>query len=64
MDSLSNILSDALSGAFVNYFDYAGRAYKVIPQIDPIDNLNSEQLLDYYVTTPNGRFSLYLLLHR
>lgn len=54
MDSLSNILSAELSGAFVNYFDYAGQPYKVIPKIIPTKNVSSEQLLDYYITTPSG----------
>jgi multidrug efflux pump len=54
MESLGNILGAELSGAFVNYFDYAGQPYKVIPQIIRTQNLNSEQLLNYYLTTPSG----------
>ena len=54
MESLSNQLSAELSGAFVNYFDYAGQPYKVIPKIINSQNLNSEQILDHYITTPNG----------
>ena len=56
MESLSNMLSAELSGAFVNYFDYAGQPYKVIPKIIHTKNLNSEQLLNDYITTPDGAF--------
>ena len=48
-------LGSALGGNFVNRFNIAGRSYKVIPQIARSERLNPEQLLDLYVTGPNGQ---------
>ena len=48
-------LSAMMGGNFVNRFDIAGRAYKVIPQIKRIDRLNPDQLEDIYVTGPDGK---------
>jgi multidrug efflux pump len=47
-------LSAALGGGYVNYFSIAGRSYKVIPQVLQVDRLNSSQVLDYYIRTPDG----------
>ncbi|MBV8144660.1 MAG: efflux RND transporter permease subunit, partial [Gammaproteobacteria bacterium] len=47
-------LSAALGGGYVNYFSIAGRSYKVIPQVLQADRLNPDQVLDYYVRTPDG----------
>ena len=47
-------LSAALSGGYVNYFSIAGRSYKVIPQVLQADRLNPDQILDYYLRTPDG----------
>jgi multidrug efflux pump len=44
-----------MGGNFVNRFDIAGRAYKVIPQIKRIDRLNPHQLEEIYVTGPDGK---------
>ena len=41
-----------LGGGYVNYFDLAGRSYKVIPQVIQRERLNAEQLKDYYITRP------------
>jgi multidrug efflux pump len=48
-------VSAMLGGNFVNRFDIAGRAYKVIPQIKRVDRLNPSQLKDIYVTGPDGK---------
>ncbi|MGA2551562.1 MAG: efflux RND transporter permease subunit [Burkholderiaceae bacterium] len=47
-------LGSALGGGYVNYFSIAGRSYKVIPQVLQVNRLNPEQVLDYYIRTPNG----------
>ena len=48
-------LSAMMGGNFVNRFDIAGRAYKVIPQIKRVDRLNPHQLEHIYVTGPDGK---------
>jgi multidrug efflux pump len=48
-------LSAMFGGNFVNRFNIAGRAYKVIPQIKRAERLNPSQLEDVYVTGPNGK---------
>ncbi|HEY1582822.1 MAG TPA: efflux RND transporter permease subunit [Chthoniobacterales bacterium] len=48
-------LSAMIGGDFVNRFDIAGRAYKVIPQIKRVDRLNPDQLKNIYVTGPDGK---------
>ncbi|MCE5234187.1 MAG: efflux RND transporter permease subunit [Mizugakiibacter sp.] len=47
-------LSAALGGGYVNYFSIAGRSYRVIPQVKQVDRLNPEQVLDFYIRTPQG----------
>ncbi len=47
-------LGAALGGGYVNYFSIAGRSYKVIPQVLQVDRLNTGQVLDYYLRTPDG----------
>ncbi|NKE71663.1 efflux RND transporter permease subunit [Candidatus Manganitrophus noduliformans] len=48
-------LGAALGGDYVNRFNIAGRAYKVIPQIARADRLNPDQLKEIYVTGPDNR---------
>jgi multidrug efflux pump len=48
-------LGTLVGGNFVNRFDLDGRSYKVIPQLQRIERLNSEQLKDTYVRGPNGQ---------
>ena len=48
-------LSAMFGGNFVNRFNIAGRAYKVIPQIKRVERLNPDQLKDVYVTGPNEK---------
>jgi multidrug efflux pump len=45
-------LGAALGGGYTNYFSIGGRSYKVIPQVLQADRLNPDQVLDYYVRTP------------
>ncbi len=47
-------LGTLLGGNYVNWFDIQGRSYKVIPQATRARRLNAEQLLDYYVSGPDG----------
>ncbi|SAL32972.1 hydrophobe/amphiphile efflux family protein [Caballeronia udeis] len=51
---IGQTLSDALGGAYVNYFSIDGRSYKVIPQVLQTDRLNPSQVLDYHLRTPDG----------
>jgi multidrug efflux pump len=43
-----------LGGGYVNYFDLSGRSYKVIPQVQQVDRLNTDQILNYYIKTADG----------
>lgn len=43
-----------LAGAYTNRFNYEGRSYKVIPQIDPASRGTPEGLLDLKVSGRNG----------
>lgn len=54
MQDVSNILGAALSEGYINYFNYDGRSYQVIPQVNAAQRLNNSQLLNYYITTNNG----------
>jgi len=47
-------LSAALGGGYVNYFSIDGRSYRVMPQVAQVVRLNPEQVLDYYLRTPDG----------
>ncbi len=54
--SLSQVGTDlgvATGGNFVNRFNMDGRSYKVIPLVQRVDRLNSEQLRNIYVTGPD-----------
>ncbi|CAN5781718.1 efflux RND transporter permease subunit [soil metagenome] len=48
-------ISAAVGGNFVNRFNIAGRAYKVIPQIARSERLNPDQLKEIYVTGPDDK---------
>jgi multidrug efflux pump len=54
MRDVGDALGWMLGGGYVNYFSFAGRSYKVIPQIMQRDRLNVEQLQDYYIRTGTG----------
>jgi multidrug efflux pump len=48
-------LSALVGGNFVNRFNFAGRSYKVIPQLKRVERLNAAQLENTYVKGPNGQ---------
>jgi multidrug efflux pump len=48
-------LSAAMGGNYVNFFNIAGRSYKVIPQLKRVQRLNPSQLQDIYITGPGGK---------
>jgi multidrug efflux pump len=48
-------LAALVGGNYVNRFDFAGRSYKVIPQLKRIERLTPGQLEDNYVQGPNGK---------
>lgn len=54
MQDIGNVLASFLSQGYINYFNYFGRSYQVIPQVIGVDRLNSNQLLNYYVNTSSG----------
>lgn len=54
MQDLGNFLASALSQGYINYFNYSGRSYQVIPQIMRQERLNDDQILNYYLTTASG----------
>jgi len=54
MSDVGNSLTAMLGGGYVNYFDLSGRAYQVIPQVQQVFRLNSEQLRSYYIRTSAG----------
>ena len=54
MLDVGNVLSSALSENFINYFDYFGRSYEVIPQVTRATRFNAQQLLNYYITSADG----------
>lgn len=55
LEDVGNALSAALSENYINYFDYMGRSYQVIPQVMDQSRLNANQLLNYYINTSNGQ---------
>ena len=54
MQSIGNVLASALSENYINYFNFSGRSYQVIPQCIVTRRLNTDQLLNYYITTADG----------
>ena len=54
MAQVGAVLGEALGGGYVNYFDLAGRSYKVVPQVERKSRLNVSDLNNYYVTSING----------
>jgi multidrug efflux pump len=54
MSDVGGALSSMLGGGYVNYFNYDGRSYKVIPQVEQKSRLNADQVLDYYIQNSAG----------
>ncbi len=55
MQDIGSALSAMLGGGYVNYFEFSGRSYKVIPQVSQKFRLNAEQLKQYYLKTASGQ---------
>jgi multidrug efflux pump len=47
-------MTTLLSSGYVNYFSIQGRSYQVIPQLKRVERLTPEDLVNRYVTGPNG----------
>ncbi len=54
MQDITNTLGGALSQDYINYFDFGGRSYQVIPQMMRTDRQNTNQLGTYYINTLAG----------
>lgn len=54
MSDIGNVLGAALSEGYINYFYYDGRSYQVIPQMTRQQRINTNQVLNYYLTTATG----------
>jgi multidrug efflux pump len=54
MTRIGGVLNTMLSGGYVNYFDLAGRSYKVIPEVTRAARLNADQLRSYTVADIGG----------
>jgi len=54
MTSIGTVLNTLLSGAYVGYFDLAGRSYKVMPEVIRSARLNAGQLDNYTIANING----------
>ena len=55
MQDVGNALSAMLGGGYVNFFELAGRSYKVIPQVEQRFRLNPDQLRHYYLRSRQRR---------
>jgi multidrug efflux pump len=55
LQGVGSDLAALVGGNFVNRFSLAGRSYKVIPQLQRIERLNTDQLQNNYVQGPNGK---------
>ena len=55
MASVGADLATLVGGNFVNRFNFAGRSYKVIPQLKRVERLNASQLENTYVKGPNNQ---------
>lgn len=52
MQQIGSDLAAILGGNYVNRFDFEGRAYKVIPQIERVARLTPDQIAQIYVSGP------------
>lgn len=59
MQDVGNVISAALSQGYINYFNYDGRSYQVIPQMQRTDRGRAEDILNYYITTATGESVLF-----
>jgi len=54
MSQVGTALGSLLGGNYVNYFSMDTRSYKVIPQVERLSRLNTNQLLNYPVANIGG----------
>lgn len=54
MQDIGNVLGGALSQGYINYFNFAGRSYQVIPQMKREDRYNYSDLSHYYINSASG----------
>ncbi|MFJ1268882.1 efflux RND transporter permease subunit [Legionella lytica] len=54
MQDIGNLFGSGLSEGYINYFDFSGRSYQVIPQVTRESRLNPDQVLNYYIKTSTG----------
>lgn len=54
MATIGADLATLVGGNYVNRFNFDGRSYKVIPQLERIARLNPSQLEEHYVKGPDG----------
>ena len=54
MQDVANTLGSALSENYINYFNYSGRSYQVIPQLERDDRLNAQDVLNTHINTIDG----------
>lgn len=54
MKDLGSLLQAALSQGYVNFFNFFGRSYQVIPQVIRNERINYDQMLHYYMKTTDG----------
>lgn len=54
MTDIGNVLASALSEGYINYFNFDGRSYQIIPQMQRTDRINAPDLFNYYITTAKG----------
>jgi multidrug efflux pump len=67
MKTISTMLSAALSENYINYFNYAGRSYQVIPEMVRKQRVSDNDILNYYINTSSGQsvaFSTFAKLQR
>ena len=55
MSEIGSDLGALVGGNYVNRFNFAGRSYKVIPQLKRVERLNAGQLESTYVRGPNNQ---------
>lgn len=54
MQDVGNALASALSQGYINFFNFYGRSYQVIPQVNRNQRMNADQVLNYYIKTTTG----------
>jgi multidrug efflux pump len=54
MQEIGSALGAMLGGGYVNFFNFGGRSYQVIPQVERAARLGPDQLRNYYIKAANG----------